>query len=78
MVMTENQTQVLVFKTSAWTEQEKYRIGEALHGLQQIKEWSVDMEDVDRVLRVVSRDADKELIILKLKSVGLDCCELDW
>ncbi len=76
--MTENQTQVLVFKTSAWTEQEKYRIGEALRGMPQIEEWSVDMEDVDRVLRVVSRDAQKEPIILKLRAVGLECCELEW
>lgn len=78
MVMTENSAQILVFRTSVYTEQGKFRVKEALEGLPQIEEWNVDMEDVDRVLRVVSHETSPEEIISRLKAAGIDCCELDW
>lgn len=77
MVMTEHKRQVLVFKTTAYSEQDKYRIQEALLKLSGVSECSVDMEDVDRVLRVVTQDGKPEAIITTVKAAGIDCCELD-
>lgn len=78
MVMTVNSTQVLVFKTHVYSDQDMFRVEQALEGLREIEEWHVDREDVDRVLRVVAHDVGPEDVIHRLKAAGIDCCELNW
>lgn len=78
MVMTENLAHILVFKTNIHTDMDKHRIEAALSEMKHIEEWSVDMEDIDRVLRVVSFELCPEEIISFIRSVGFECQELDW
>lgn len=78
MVMTENLAHILVFKTNIDTDMDKHLIGAALSPVKEIEEWSVDMEDIDRVLRVVSYDLRPEEIIKTINAIGFSCQELSW
>lgn len=43
-----------------------------------IKQWSIDLEDIDNVLRIeASRSLNKQDIIKKVKSKGFYCEELE-
>lgn len=78
MVMTENLAHILVFKTNIHTDMDKHRIKETLSSVKAIEEWSVDTEDIDRVLRVVSYELCPEEIIKTINAIGFNCQELDW
>lgn len=75
--MTVDLTQILVFKTNISTESEKARAGQVLSGHPQIAEWSIDTEDVDRVLRIVSPYLGASDIIHLISHAGFDCRELE-
>jgi cell fate (sporulation/competence/biofilm development) regulator YmcA (YheA/YmcA/DUF963 family) len=77
MTMTIDVTHVRVFRTNVGTHEEKLRIKNLLGGHPLIDEWSVDTEDVDRVLRVVSRELSASSIIELVTSGGFDCHELE-
>lgn len=68
---------ILVFKTNISSHEHKENAKTILDAIDHIEEWSVDMEDVDRVLRVVSRDPNADDIINKLTKAGYECSELD-
>ncbi len=76
MVM-ENLTHILVFATSIKTEADKVRIAELLNTIPEIEEWSVDCDDIDCVLRVVSHTLSAIQIIDLISSLGFECNELD-
>jgi hypothetical protein len=77
MVLMENLTHIHVFKTNIETEADKSRIGELLSQTPHIEEWSVDNDDVDRVLRVVSRKLDAYQVIKLINNKGYECRELE-
>jgi hypothetical protein len=68
---------ILIFKTNVRTEFEKKCVADILNSLNSIQEWSIDMEDVDRVLRIVSTSKSTEEIITTLTNEGYECSELD-
>jgi hypothetical protein len=68
---------ILVFKTNIRTVYDKDNVGKILNTLASIEEWSVDMEDVDCVLRIVSKNTDANKIIENITKAGYECCELD-
>lgn len=76
MVM-ENLTHILVFATSIKTEADKVRIGELLNRTPEIEEWSVDCDDIDCVLRVVSYTMTTNQVIELVSGLGFQCNELD-
>jgi hypothetical protein len=76
--MTEmNLDNILVFKTNISSHSQKDSAKNVLDSIDHIEEWSIDMEDVDRVLRVVSRQPNSNEIINKLTNAGHECSELD-
>jgi hypothetical protein len=75
--MTDNLMDILIFKTNIRTESDKLRVKQILEGLHGIEEWSVDCEDIDCVLRVVSHELDTESIIKIIRKAGFDCLELE-
>jgi tRNA G26 N,N-dimethylase Trm1 len=72
-----NMDNILVFKTNISSQAHKEKAKDILDAIDHIEEWSIDMEDIDRVLRVVSRDPDSNEIIHKLTNAGYECSELD-
>jgi hypothetical protein len=75
--MTIDVSNILIFKTNIRTEFDKLRIKNVLDASHKVLKWSVDMEDVDHVLRVISDSLSPEQIISVLDYVGFECAELD-
>lgn len=72
----EESTQILVFKTNVGAT-EKDQILLKLLKLDDIQDVSLDTDDCDRVLRVVTRSAAPGIIISALLSEGFFCQELE-
>lgn len=65
-----------IFKTNICTPTDKQVIHELLDEDAAIQEWSVDTDDEDRVLRVVTAELNQNQIIDLINSKGYLCCEL--
>lgn len=65
---------VLVFKTSIAEPKDLLRAGAILAAVPGILNWSVDTEDIDKVLRVESTTLNTQTIINVLSQAGY-CCE---
>ena len=72
----ENLTHILIFKTTIKTEKDKQFIGEILNKNSAIQEWSVDCDDVDCLLRIVSQTLTAESILKLINQLGFQCEEL--
>ncbi|AEI50776.1 hypothetical protein [Runella slithyformis] len=68
----ENLLQILVFKATIKTPQEKERLAP----LPAIKRWTVDCEDCDCVLRVEAASISKNEIMEMVRRAGFECHEL--
>ena len=75
--MTIDLSNILIFKTNIQTEFDKLRIKNVLDASHKVLKWSIDMEDVDHVLRIVSDSLTPEQIISVLEYVGFECAELE-
>ncbi len=74
--MTENLTHILVFRTNINTEADKLKVAEVFTGYNTVEDWNVDMDDIDRVLRIVSYEPCAEEIIKQINKIGYQCQEL--
>jgi hypothetical protein len=75
--MTIDISNILIFKTNIQTEFDKLRIKNVLDASQKVLKWNIDMDDADRVLRIVSDSLSPEQIISVLDYVGFECTELE-
>lgn len=69
---------IMVFKTNLNTPSDLLQIKALFSQMPGVDDWSVDLEDVDRVLRVVSHKLDHQRVIECLVKLGFHCCELNW
>ncbi len=70
--------EILVFKTDLGSEQEVNRIMPHINKVQGIIRWNVDLQDCDKILRVVSNDeVSPRTIEQKLQRAGYYCAELE-
>jgi hypothetical protein len=76
MTMTEDLTNILIFKTNISTFSDKLRLQKLFLEKGAVDEWHVDSEDVDCVLRVVSSAISAGEIIQLLGQAGFECEEL--
>lgn len=67
---------IYVFKTNIKTEQDLHILTPILNEHPQIREWTVDTQDVDCVLRVVAYTLKEKELIKILKDYGYYCTEL--
>ncbi len=74
--MTENLTHILVFRTNINTEPDKLRVRDFLSDQSLVEDWSVDMDDIDCVLRIVSHELSPEDVVMLLNGIGYQCQEL--
>lgn len=68
---------IFIFKTNIQTEEDQERVSVLLDANDQIDSWSVDKEDIDCVLRIVSDRITAEEIIFLINQVGYNCTELE-
>ena len=75
--MTIDINHILIFKTNIETECDKLRIQNALNAHDEIEQWNIDFNDVDRVLRIVTDSLTAGQIISIINHNGFECAELE-
>jgi len=75
--MDTNLDDILVFATNIKTNADKDFISNILNEDTVIQQWSVDQEDIDCVLRIVSKFLSANDIIKIINILGFTCKELD-
>lgn len=68
---------ILIFKTNIATARDRKNAARVLDEQPYIFGWTIDMNDVDRVLRVVSLRPEPALITNLIKASGYYCAELE-
>jgi hypothetical protein len=69
-------SEILVFKTNISCEEELKKIGPILSEEKNITRWNVDLEDVDKVLRIECEHLYPLSVIEILRDAGFNCEEL--
>lgn len=72
----ENLLQILVFKTTIKTPQDKEKLAPFLDRLPTILRWTVDCEDCDCVLRIEADGVSDHEIMALVRMAGFECDEL--
>ncbi|RIV19988.1 hypothetical protein DYU11_24035 [Fibrisoma montanum] len=67
---------VLVFRTSLQTKGDCQRLAQWLDRQPAIERWTIDLDDCDKVLRVVATAIPVSAIETLVQSAGFDCSEL--
>lgn len=67
---------ILLFKTNISCDADKALLGAVLNNHADIQSWTVDTEDEDCVLRVISHTLSHQQIIDLITNYGYSCCEL--
>lgn len=75
--MTVDISNIFIFKTNIQTEFDKLRIKNVLDASFRVLKWNIDMDDADRVLRIVSDSLTPGQIISVMDYVGFECAELE-
>lgn len=68
---------VLIFKTNIATPEARSKVAPVLDQQPFIDRWTVDMEDVDCVLRVVAAEPVPDRIIALINASAYECAELE-
>ncbi len=68
---------ILIFKTNVKSKPDRLRLKELFESIPSINEWNVDADDIDCVLRIVSRQVKADDIIKLLTETGYQCQELE-
>jgi hypothetical protein len=71
-----NSSNVLVFRTNINTKTEAKKILSSFSKEEVIK-WSIDLDDRDKILRIVSNTFSSDKLINLAKEKGLECIELE-
>lgn len=67
---------ILIFKTDIKSEADFIRVRKDLSGIYKLKECTVDLEDKDRILRIVGDNLKLSDIALSVNTIGYSCEEL--
>ena len=68
--------EILVFRTDLQNRKSVHAVTPHLERIEGIMRWNVDLQDVDKVLRVESVSASAQTIAQSLNSAGYYCEEL--
>jgi hypothetical protein len=68
---------ILIFKTNIELAEDRIFVGICLQNEKDVIDWNLDMEDIDKVLRVESKSNNTEKIIQTITKAGFFCEELD-
>ena len=70
--------EVLVFRTNVSNKRKVSRVSSLLTSIPAIIQWTFDLEDRDKVLRIESNGLNTVFIEALLQNAGFDCRELDY
>jgi hypothetical protein len=68
---------ILVFATNIKTESDKQKVSSVLNENSEIQQWNIDQEDVDCVLRIISKTLSEEQIIDLIDNQSFKCTALE-
>jgi hypothetical protein len=68
---------ILVFRTNIATVEDRAKVAQVLDRQPFIGKWTVDLEDVDRVLRVEASTPVTDSIIALVNASAYECAELE-
>lgn len=69
---------VLIFSTDVAVPEHITQIRPLLSAVPSIRDWNFDLEDCDKILRVVSNDLSPRYIETLLNNAGFNCTELEY
>lgn len=69
---------ILIFATSVGSKEEVSRVQPLLSSVEGIRKWTFDLEDCDKILRVVSKNIPARFIEELLQKAGFVCDELKY
>ena len=68
---------VLVFKTSVTQQEQVSKVSALLTSIPHIKRWNFDLDDCDRILRVITDRVLPRHVETVLQTAGFNCQELE-
>ncbi|HEY9535055.1 MAG TPA: hypothetical protein VIQ77_10980 [Mucilaginibacter sp.] len=69
---------VLIFSTDVSAPEQVSKVQPVLAAIPSISDWNIDLEDCDKILRVVSNDLSPRYIETLLNNAGFNCTELEY
>jgi len=70
--------EVLVFKTNVTSKKKVSKVSALLTSFPAIVQWNFDLDDCDKVLRVVAKGINPGSVESLLHNAGFNCQELDY
>lgn len=67
---------MLILRTSINSERDFRSINDFLSSRYNVNECTIDLEDRDKVLRVIGNNLDQDEVISKVNEFGFECSEL--
>jgi hypothetical protein len=68
---------ILIFCTSLNNSADVQKIAPFIETMKEVLSWSVDLEDCDRVLRLVAKGLDATLVVRLLRRKGISIREME-
>jgi hypothetical protein len=70
--------EILVFKTNVTSKKEVSKVSPLLTSFPTIQQWNFDLDDCDKVLRIVATDIQPGSVESLLHTAGFNCQVLDY
>jgi len=70
--------EILVFKTNVTSKKKVSKVSPLLTSVSNIQQWNIDLDDCDKVLRVVVTELKPGSVESLLQTAGFDCQVLDY
>ena len=70
--------EVLVFKTDVTSKRKVNKVSALLTSFPAIQQWNFDLEDCDKVLRIVATNLHPRSVESLLHTAGFSCSEMDY
>jgi hypothetical protein len=70
--------EVLVFKTNVTSKKKVSKVSPLLTSFPAIQQWNFDLEDCDKILRIVATNLHPNSVESLLHTAGFSCQELDY
>ncbi len=67
---------IFIFRTTIHTANDRLRVAQVFDNLPGVNKWTVDLDDCDRVLRVVCTNLAPSRIERGVQALGYECEEL--
>jgi hypothetical protein len=70
--------EILVFKTDVTSKKKVSKVSALLTSFPAIEQWNFDLEDCDKVLRIVANGLHPRSVESLLHTAGFNCREMDY